>query len=67
MIFITRNGPPTHVIDATSGVKKYDATIVAEDLSYILVSSAGLEDKNTHLRSPKKKWTEISVHRGTSS
>ena len=38
---------PTHVIDATSAVQMWNATIVAEDLSKILMSSAGLEDKNS--------------------
>ena len=43
MIFVTRK----NVIDATSAVQMWNATIVAEDLSYILVCSDGFEDKNS--------------------
>ena len=38
---------PRHVIDATSAVQMWNATIVAENLSYILVYSDGFEDKNS--------------------
>jgi hypothetical protein len=33
VIFITRKGPPTHVINATSGVQMRNATTVAEEHS----------------------------------
>ena len=41
MIFITRNRPPTQLIDAQCALKNWDDTIVAEEQSYRLMSSAG--------------------------
>ncbi len=49
MIFNTQNGPPAHVIDAMSGVQKW--TKIGEEVI-------------TLLQSPKKNWTDRSVHRG---
>ncbi len=44
VIFVTRKGPPTHIINATSCVEMWNATIVAEELSYILTTSDFWED-----------------------
>ena len=41
MIFITQNGPPNQLIDAQCALQIWDNTIVAEEQSYILMSSAG--------------------------
>ena len=41
MIFITQNGAPTQLIDAQCALQIWDDTIVAEEQSYRLMSSAG--------------------------
>ncbi len=47
VIFLIRKGKSKNVIDATSAVQMWNATIVADNLSYILMSSAGFEDENS--------------------
>ena len=41
MIFITQNRPPNQLIDAQCALKNWDDTIVDEEQSYRLMSSAG--------------------------
>jgi hypothetical protein len=45
-IFVTRKGPSTHVIDATSFVTMRDATIQEEAISYISSYQTLTADKN---------------------
>jgi hypothetical protein len=45
--FIPQNGPSTQLINATSCVKMYDATIVVEEFSYILSYQILSTDKNS--------------------
>ena len=45
-VFVTRKGPSTHVINATSLVTMWDATIQKEDISYISNYQTLIADKN---------------------
>ncbi len=53
-IFVTRNGPFTHVIDATSFVTMWDATIQKEAISFISSYQMMTEDKFEKLLSNDK-------------
>ena len=44
-IFVTRKGPSTHIIDATSFVTMWDATIQEEAISYISILQTLTADK----------------------
>ena len=56
-----RNGPSTHVIEATSCVERSNATIQAEELSHRSSHQTLIADKNSqkyHARTKLvKKWT----------
>ncbi len=47
LIFVTRKGPSTHVIDATSFVTMWDTTIQKEAISYISSYQTLTADKNS--------------------
>ena len=47
LIFVTQKGPSTHVIDATSFVTMWDATIQKEAISYISSYQMLTADKNS--------------------
>jgi hypothetical protein len=47
LIFVTRKGPSTHVIDATSFVERSNATIGAEELANISSYQTLSADKNS--------------------
>jgi len=61
-----QNGPSTQLIKATSCVERSNATIQAEELSYLSSHQTWIADKNLrryHTRTKLvKKWTVMTVN-----
>ena len=62
----SRKGPSTQLIEATSCVERLNATIQAEELSYLSSHQTLIADKNSrryHARTKLvKRWTVMTVN-----